>query len=449
MMLPDAIDDHAVAEYIRMQVLRSLHEEQRRRVEAFEPDLDSDDERRFAASAINRTLTQLRTEQVAAGMMLPDAAADGAVRKRVQDAIFGLGPLQDLLDDQRIVEVNLIGCDQVWASYDTGHKRRMPAVLPTDEDLIEWVRGQALYGGINSRAWDNSNPIVEFELAGGHRLVGIMGCSERPAISIRLYRRPSVTLTELRSLNTFGPDIHEFLQAVVRSRLNVMISGETGSGKTTLLRALAAEIGPDERIITIEHFPELGLHKQPDRHPEVVALEERPANSEGRGGLSMTQLVRTSRRLAPDRLIVGECVGEEVVDMLDAMTQGNDGGFTTIHARSARKVPTRVATYALRQGLNSDAALQLTATALDVVIHMAKVRLPDGGQRRLVTAVEEVLGYDGNNVAMSRLWGLHPGGTLAEPEASMSDGLANRLAETGYDVSSHISQQDAMFGGVM
>lgn len=449
MMIPDAFDTAGVADYVRQSVLRDMHEERRRRVEAFEPDLDVDDERRFAGSASNRALARLRADQAAQGMPLPESGADGQVRKRVLDAIFGLGPLQDLLDDPDIVEVNLIGCDQVWASYDNGEKRSMPAVMANDDDLIDWVRSQAMYGHNNSRAWDTSNPIVEFELNGGHRLVGIMGCSERPAISIRLFRRPTVTLTELQSLGSFDPLLADFLRAVVKCRMNVMLSGETGSGKTTLLRALAAEIPPNERIVTIEHFPELGLNRMPDRHPEVVALEERPANAEGQGGLSMTKLVRTSRRLGPDRLIVGECVGEEVVDMLDAMTQGNDGGFTTIHARSARKVPERIATYALRQGLTTDAALQLCATALDVVVHMAKVRLPGGGTQRCVTAVEEVLGYDGNHVAMNRLWALKPDGRIAEPEAAMSEGMAKRLAEVGFQSGQVLSLADRRLSGVL
>lgn len=430
--IPPAADISAVAGYLRHEVVAALTQERRRRSERMEPDLEATDEQRLAHSVLSKRLAVLRSTQAAAGMTLPDAEDDQRVRKLVLDGLFGLGPLQDLLDDPTVIEVNLIGCDQVWVTHDDGTKRAAAPVLPTDDDLVDWVRGQATYTGIASRPWDSANPVLECELPGGHRMVGLLGCSTRPVLSVRLLRRPDVTLAELQRLGTFDNTLGAFLAAAVRARLNIMVSGETGSGKTTLLRALAAEIPAAERIVTIEHFPELGLDRMPDRHPEVVALEERLPNAEGQGALTMTQLVRTSRRLSPDRLIVGECVGEEVVDMLDAMTQGNDGGFTTVHARSARKVPERIATYALRQGLTTSAALQLCATALDIVVHMAKVRLPGGGAQRLITMVDEVIGFDGQQVIMSNLWRADPGQMVAVPQAAMSDSLAERLGVEGF-----------------
>lgn len=431
-MLPPTTDNQAAAAAVRDVVLAEIDTERSRRLRAGDPDLALDDEKRLAASLVSRTIGFLRQDQAAAGMVLPDAEDDDEVRKLVLDSLFRLGPLQDLLDNPDIVEVNLIGCDLVWATFDNGTKRKVGAVLNTDEELVEWVRAQAMYGVSASKPWDISNPTIEFELPGGHRLVGLMGCSARPIISIRLLRRAEVTLADLQRLNNFGPEMVAFLQALVRARMNLLVSGETGAGKTTLLRALAAEIPPSERIVTIEHFPELGLDKLPHRHPEVVALEERLPNSEGQGALTMNKLVRTSRRISPDRLIVGECVGEEVVDMLDAMTQGNDGGFTTIHARSARKVPDRIATYAMRQGMPIGAALQLCANAVDFVIHMAKVRLPDGKQRRLVTQIDEVTGFDGTQVTMNRVWEWQPHLEVAIEKLPLSESNQQRLAEFGW-----------------
>lgn len=438
--IPAATDISAIAGYLRHEVVTALTQERRRRSENIEPDLDAADEQRLAGSVLAKRLAALRSAQAAAGMALPAAEDDHRVRKLVLDGLFGLGPLQDVLEDPTIIEVNLIGCDQVWVTHDDGTKRVAAPVLPTDEDLVDWVRGQATYNGIASRPWDLANPVLECELPGGHRMVGLLGCSARPVLSVRLLRRPDVTLAQLQRLGAFDGALSGFLAAAVRARLNIIVSGETGSGKTTLLRALAAQIPAEERIVTIEHFPELGLDRMPDRHPEVVALEERLPNAEGQGALTMTQLVRTSRRLSPDRLIVGECVGEEVVDMLDAMTQGNDGGFTTVHARSARKVPERIATYALRQGLTTSAALQLCATALDVVVHMAKVRLPGGGTQRLVTMVDEVIGFDGQQVIMSTLWRADPGQLQAVAQAAMSDSLADRMNAVGFSPTAMMAQ---------
>jgi Flp pilus assembly CpaF family ATPase len=226
-----------------------------------------------------------------------------------------------------------------------------------------------------------------------------------------------VFLTDLVGNGTLTGELAAFLTAVVRARRNVMIAGETDAGKTTLLRALVNEIDAAERICTVENSLELGLRAHPELHPDVVELEASPANSEGVGAVSMATLVRRTLRMNPDRVIVGEVLGPEVVTMLNAMSQGNDGSLSTIHARTPRGVFDRIATYARQaeERLDLDATHQLIAGgeggtgALDFVVFLRKTRAgvdADAGAavRRYVSTVLEVNGFDGR-VQASEIFG--------------------------------------------
>ena len=251
-------------------------------------------------------------------------------------------------------------------------------------------------------------------------------------VSIRLRRWLGVTLDDLRGKGDFDLRLQRLLEAMVAARMNVVISGQTRSGKTVLLRALAAQIPPEERIVTVEHFPELGLDQDPVAHPDCVALEERKPNAEGRGAITLSDAVETSRRIDPDRLIVGEVMGPEIVDMLEGMTQGNDGGFTTIHTRSAREVPERIALYASRVGMSRTAALSLAAAAVDFVVHMQRDELPDGRTAHYVSSVVEVGTFDGTAVVTSEVFRAAPGHRVAEPAAAVSPERTAALRAHGW-----------------
>jgi Flp pilus assembly CpaF family ATPase len=227
------------------------------------------------------------------------------------------------------------------------------------------------------------------------------------------------------------------------------VSGETFSGKTTLLRALGNAIPFDERIVTCEHFLELGFDRLPDLHRDVVAMEERLPNAEGIGAVTLHELVEHSRRLNPDRLIVGEVIGGEIVAMLDAMTQGEDGSLSTIHARSSRGAFDRISTYALTSPhrLPVEASGMLIAGALDFVIHMTKSRLPDGRVFRHVSSVREVLGFDGRQVLSSEVYATAPGELAARPAAALSPDRHRRLADVGFD--QHAWATHSMAGPVL
>ncbi len=200
----------------------------------------------------------------------------------------------------------------------------------------------AAHAGLTSRPFDSANPQLDLRLPDGSRLSAVMGVTARPVVSIRRARLGKVFLGDLVANGTMSDDIAAFLKAAVAARKNIMIAGATNAGKTTLLRALANEIPPHERLITVERSLELGLGEFPDLHPNVVAFEERLPNSEGVGEISMADLVRRSLRMNPSRVIVGEVLGDEIVTMLNAMSQGNDGSLSTIHSNSSMEVFNRI-----------------------------------------------------------------------------------------------------------
>ena len=235
--------------------------------------------------------------------------------------------------------------------------------------------------GLTSRPFDSANPELDLRLPDGSRLSAVMSVTSRPAVSLRRSRLGKVSLGDLVGNATMTSEMASFLRAAVRARKNIMIAGATNSGKTTLLRALANEIPPTERLITVERSLELGLDAFDDLHPNVVAFEERLSNSEGVGGVGMADLVRRSLRMNPSRVIVGEVLGDEIVTMLNAMSQGNDGSLSTIHANSSMEVFNRIATYALQaqENLPVEATHMLIAGSINFVVFLKRRNAYESG----------------------------------------------------------------------
>jgi Flp pilus assembly CpaF family ATPase len=260
-----------------------------------------------------------------------------------------------------------------------------------------------------------------------------MNVCARPSVSIRKARLGKVFLDDLLGNGTISPDLAAFLKAAVAARKNIMIAGSTNAGKTTLLRALANEIPDWERLITVERALELGLGEFEDLHPNVVAFEERLPNSEGLGGVNMAELVRRSLRMNPSRVIVGEVLGDEIVTMLNAMSQGNDGSLSTIHANSSLEVFNRISTYAIQsqERLPIEASQVLIAGALDFVVFVRKRNdyASGGGLVRLVESVREVVGYD-ERVLSSEVFAPDPTSGVAVPHAPIQ--CIKELEEHGY-----------------
>ncbi len=289
------------------------------------------------------------------------------------DAIFGFGVLEDLIADETITEVIVNGPDEVF--YERDGK-----LVRTDRRFGDTAELRALIDrilGPLGRRIDEASPMVNARLPQGHRVnvvvppVGIDG----PYVTIRKFSRHVITLDEMEQSGSIEPSVHTFLIWAVRARKNIAVVGGTGSGKTTLLNALSCEIDPDERIVTIEDSAELRFFM----HPDVVRLEARPQNAEGTGEITIRQLVINALRMRPDRIVVGECRGEEALDMLTAMNTGHEGSLTTLHANSPAESVSRLTTMVRYVAeLPVDVIEANIASAIDLVVQTR--RGLDGGR---------------------------------------------------------------------
>jgi len=333
--------------------------------------LSGDHRREFARQRIYVHLDRIGPLEAARDMP-DDAAGEQALAQTVLDTLFGMGGLQALIDDPTIENIDINGCDRVWVTFADGSKRRMPAIAESDDEVVEMVRTAASRFGLAERRFDLARPEVDLRLPDGSRLSAVMAVTARPAVSIRRHRFTALTLADLVDLGTMSDEVAALLAAAVRARKNIVVSGAMNSGKTTLLRALAAEIPARERIVTIEQALELGLDADQIRHPDMVALEARPANVEGEGTILVSDLVRRALRMNADRVIVGEVLGDEVLPMLNAMSQGRSGSMCTIHADSSAGVFRRIASYAVQapERLPLEASNLLLAGAVHFVVHL-------------------------------------------------------------------------------
>lgn len=425
--------DPALVRRLRGQVAARLNQQRRGDEIAGRAPMTSEDERQYARSLIVQVLEDHARAEISGGRTPPAADEEEAAAAAIHAALFGVGRLQPLLDDPDVENVDINGCDRVFVGYADGREELHDPVAETDDELVELIQVLAANVGLTSRPFDSANPELDLRLPDGSRLSAVMGVCARPAISVRRSRLGKVSLDDLLGTGTMTPEVLSFLRAAVLARKNVMIAGATNSGKTTMLRALANVIPPGERLITVERAMELGLDSFDDLHPNVVAFEERLPNSEGLGGVGMAELVRRSLRMNPSRVIVGEVLGDEIVTMLNAMSQGNDGSLSTIHANSAIEVFNRIATYALQaeENLPVEATHMLIAGSINFVVFMRKRNRYEsgGGLERTVESIREVTGVDGR-VLSSEVFAAGPDG-LARAHAPIT--CIDELAYYGYD----------------
>ena len=354
------------------------------------------EQKAMAGQFILDALDTIAAERARAFLPPIDSTEESFITDEVLATLFGLGAIERLLADDSVENVSINGCDTVWVHHASGIKRRAEPVAGSDDELVALIRKAAARLGRNERRFDLANPFLDLQLPDGSRLNAVMAVSERPAVSIRRHRHERVTLHDLCDLGTLDETIRDLLGAAVRDRMSIIICGGTNAGKTTLLRALLNACDPDERLITIEDRLELRLSADPDRHRDVIEMETRTANIEGSGGITMQQLVRNALAMSPDRLIVGEVRGPEVVDMLAALSTGNDGSMCTIHANSSQAAFSKIATYALRSAehIPVEATNRMIAESINFVVHVRRGR--DGHRR--VGSVREVTGSSMNEV---------------------------------------------------
>ena len=425
--------DHSVVKRLRGDVGDRLAEQRRRDAAAGLQPMSGEDERQFARALIAQALEEYARSEITFGRPPPNAAEEEELAAAIHAALFGVGRLQPLLEDQHIENIDINGCDRVFLGYADGRETMGEPVADNDAELVELIQVLAAYSGLSSRPFDTANPQLDLRLPDGSRLSAVMDVTLRPAVSIRRARMGKVFLADLVGNGTMSPEVGSFLAAAVAARKNIMIAGATNAGKTTLLRALANQIPPEERLVTIERALELGLDHFPELHPNVVALEERLPNMEGLGGITMAELVRRSLRMNPSRVIVGEVLGDEIVTMLNAMSQGNDGSLSTIHSNSSLEVFNRISTYAIQSAerLPVEATHMLIAGAIDFVVFIEKRNdYSRGGRlRRYISSIREVTGID-SRVLSSEVF--TPGlDRFATPHAPVS--CLAELAAHGYD----------------
>lgn len=432
-------------ELLDYQLVRRLQElvadlltvQKQRRKAAGLLDLAPVDEEQLALSFIDAEVKRHMHGELAAGRDLPEASYDSRLADAVFASMYQAGELQELLEDESVEDIDINGADEVWITYaDRSDPVRGRSIAANDEDLVAIVQNLAAYSGINPRPFSVAAPVLDLRLHDGSRLTALLSAGERPSVSIRRNRYPQMFLDTLAELGTVSDHLAAFLAAAVAARLNLMIAGGVGAGKTTLLRALINCIPPRERIITIERSLELGLRRTPELHPNVLEWEEVLPDNEGQGGLTLDDLVLRSRRHHPQRVIMGEIMGPEVISTLSAMSQGNDGSLSTLHAKSAHDVFNKLSTYGAQYGnLTVDTMQPLISAGVDLVVFIRQNRLLENrsvNSSRAVVEVLEVTGMGESRVATSQLFGPSPvDGRALRTETPIA--RFEELADAGYD----------------
>jgi pilus assembly protein CpaF len=326
---------------------------------------------------------------------LPPEITPQSLIKEVYDEAVGLGAIEDLLADPDITEIMVNGAMRVFVE-------RKGRIELTDRTFLDDKSVLAVIERIVSplgRRIDESQPYVDARLKDGSRVNAIIHPLSLigPCLTIRKFSKIPLTADDFVRLGTWTAGMRDFLKACVEARKNIIVSGGTGSGKTTLLNVLSSFLPSHERIITIEDAAELQLKQE-----HVISLESRPPNIEGKGAVTIRDLVRNALRMRPDRIVVGECRGGEALDMLQAMNTGHDGSLTTVHANTPRDVISRMETLVLMSGMDLPirAIREQITSAVDVIIHEA--RLSDGSRR--VTNVTEVVGSEGERTTMQDIF---------------------------------------------
>jgi pilus assembly protein CpaF len=385
--LPSTLVDTDMLEW-RTRVHRALVKQMDlRRVDV--RGMSDEDLRRKTAELIDEILRARFADK------LPKTINQRRLAKEVLDEAIGLGPLEDLLEDESVTEIMVNRADEIYIER-AGRIEISPVVFTSDKAVLAAI--ERIVAPLGRRI-DESSPMVDARLADGSRVNAVINpvALRGPSITIRKFSQRKLTGEDLLGFGSINEDMLTFVRMAVHERKNIVVTGGTGSGKTTLLNILSNFIPDDERIVTIEDAAELRLSQ-----PNMVSLESRPANVEGKGRITIRDLVRNSLRMRPDRIVVGECRGGEALDMLQAMNTGHEGSLTTAHANSPREALSRLEVMVLIAGMELPMAVvrEQLASSIDIIIHQR--RFPCGSRR--VTDICEVTGIESGVIQMQNLF---------------------------------------------
>lgn len=330
------------------------------------------------------------------------------INNLIDNEINGYGPITELLDDPSITEIMVNGTNEIYIELDGKLIKDDSVSFINDNHIIRTI--QRLIQPIG-RTIDTANPMVDARLSDGSRLNAIIEplSINGPVLTIRKFKRELASIEDFLRNGTMTPYMARFIEACVKSKMNIIVCGGTGSGKTTLLNVMSSFIGNDERIITIEDAAELKLEQE-----HVISLETRGSNYEGSGEVTIRDLVINSLRMRPDRIIVGEVRGKEAFDMLQAMNTGHEGSMTTLHANSPKDSLNRLETMVLMAGMEIPikAIREYIENAIDIVINIS--RLTDG--KRKITSISEVVGFDKDEIKLNEIFAFNQTGVTKDGE---------------------------------
>jgi len=350
---------------------------------------------------------RLNEMYVQAKVALPDDIRK-QIFNEIMDEMMGFGPIQPLLDDPDVSEVMVNGPKKIF--IEKNGKVTKSGITFDDDDHVERIIDRII--SPLGRRVDADSPTVDARLPDGSRVNAVIRpvAIDGPCITIRKFKKDKLSIQQLVEFGSLTTNMGDFIRACVLAHLNIVVSGGTGSGKTTLLNVLSSFIQENERIITIEDAAELQLQQD-----HVLRMETKVANVDGKGSVTIRDLVRNSLRMRPDRIIVGECRGGETLDMLQAMNTGHDGSLTTLHANTPRDALSRMETMVLMAGMDLPLKVvrQQIASAVDLIIQ--QTRLKDGARK--VTAITEVVGMEGDTVVLTDIFkfeqtGVGPNGKI-------------------------------------
>jgi pilus assembly protein CpaF len=403
-----ATDTHELVVRLRRQVALLVSDEVDRREREGLAALDDTDRRMMADAEIRRTLTEHWRTRSQRGEAPLTRDEEEEVADAVLTSVFSALPgLDEYLARDDVTDIFLNGSDDVRLRTMDGEEILVPPLVSSDAELVTLIQGLARrggrmgagdtstptgVGGDNEKEFNASAPLLNLRLSDGSRLAAAAWVTARPYVSIRRHPLADAAQKDLVARGMYGEGVASLLAAAVRARKTIMVAGGQGRGKTTLMRALLHECDPSERMMVLEQEPELQLDADPVRHNQVLSWIARPANMEGEGSVTLADLAWAIKRHNPDRIVVGEVLGAEVMTMLEAAGQGIAGAICTMHAKDAYRVFSRMVHYAQlgQPTIPPDFVLDTAADALDLVVYLDMT--PDG--RRVVSEITHVRGYD-------------------------------------------------------